>query len=98
MSYNNSGTETFTADSVVGISGEPVRIYSIYWVKETGAETMVVRSGTSDSGTIIIEQVSTADDGNFLDFGAEGILFPSGAFYDESTAITTATFTFKEEL
>ena len=93
-----SGSETLTADGVVGISGKPVRIFSIYWVKEAGAETMVVRSGTSASGDIIIEQVSTANDGNFLDLGGEGILFPSGAFYDEGTAITSATFTFRTEV
>lgn len=98
MSYSNSGTVTLTADGAVGTSGKPVRIYSIYWVKETGAETMVVRHGISSSASIVIEQVSTADDGNLLDFGAEGMLFPSGAFYDEGTAITTATFTFRVEL
>ena len=98
MSYSNSGTVTLTADSAIGASGKPVRIYSIYWVKGTGAETMIVRSGTSDSSAIIIEQVSTADDGNILDFGTEGILFPKGAFWDEGTAFDSATFTFTEEL
>lgn len=98
MSYSNSGTITFTADSVIGISGKPVRIYSIYWVKGTGAETMVVRSGTGATDAIIIEQVSIADDGNLLVFGAEGILFPNGAFWDEGTAIDSATFTFRSEL
>ena len=93
-----SGTVTLTADSVIGISGKPVRIFSIYWVKETGAETMVVRHGTSATSAIVIEQVSTADDGNLLVFGAEGMLFPNGAFYDEGTAITSATFTFSVEL
>lgn len=92
-----SGSVTFTADSVIGTSGKPVRIFSIYWIKEAGAEPMVVRSGTSASDTIIIESVSTANDGNLLDFGPEGILFPSGAFYDEGTAITSATFTFRTE-
>lgn len=98
MSYSNSGTLTVTADSVIGISGSPVRIYSIYWVKGTGAETMVVRSGSTSSGSIVIEQVSTADDGNLLVFGAEGMLFPLGAFFDISTAIDSATFTFRAEL
>ena len=83
MSYSNSGTVTLTADSAIGASGKPVRIYSIYWVKGTGAETMIVRSGTSDSSAIIIEQVSTADDGNILDVGTEGILFLKGAFWYE---------------
>ena len=98
MSYSNSGTVTLTADSAIGASGKPVRIYSIYWVKETGVETMVVRHGISATASIVIEQVSIADNGNFLDFGAEGILFPDGAFFDISTAITTATFTFRSEL
>ncbi len=97
MSYSNSGTQTFTADSVIGRSGEPVRIYSIYWVKGAGTEAMVVRHGEGATDTIIISHLSTASTGNFLDLGSEGMLFPSGAFYDEGTAITTATFTFRVE-
>lgn len=93
----NSGTITLTADSAIGASGKPVRIYTIYWIKGTGVETMVVRT-TNVSGGIVIEQVSVADDGNLLDFGTQGMLFPNGAFWDEGTAIDSATFTFSEEL
>lgn len=96
MSYSNSGTQTFTADSIVGRSGDPVRIYSIYWVKGAGVEPLVIRE-TNVSGTIIISHVSVASVGNFLDLGSEGILFPTGAFFDIATALTTATITFRTE-
>ena len=44
------GTQTFTADAILGdVAGTIVRIYTIYWVKETGAETMVIRSGSTAS-------------------------------------------------
>ncbi len=98
MSYSNSGSVTLTADSVLAQSGQPIRLYSIYWVKGAGTEAMVVRNGASASGTVWISHASTASTGNFLDLGSEGILFPDGAFYDEGTAITTATFTFRQEL
>lgn len=97
MSYSNSGTVTFTTDSVVGVSGKPVRIYNIYWVKAAGVEPLVVRSGTAATGTIIISHIPTASTGNLLDFGVEGILFPSGAFFDIAANLTTATFTFRVE-
>ena len=98
MSYSNSGTETLTADGVIGISGKPVRIYSAYWVKGAGTEPLVIRSGTTASGTIIISHASIASTGNFLDLGSEGILFPDGAFFDIATALTTATITYRVEV
>jgi len=97
MSYSNSGTVTYTADSVIGVSGKPVRIYSIYWVKGAGTEALVIRHGTAATDTVLISHASTASTGNFLDLGSEGILFPSGAFFDIATALTTATITFRSE-
>jgi len=77
----NSGTTLVTADSSVGVSGKPFRLFSYSMLSGATAGVVQLRNGTSTSGVIqkqIDGVISKSVDGEFVN----GLLFPLGLFVD----------------
>jgi hypothetical protein len=91
---SKGGTQRITADGVIGISGQPVRMYGAVIDSGATAANVIFRDGTSASATAIIDAVGTASRSIPIpDMPAEGILFPSGLFVDvdaNTDAVTVA--------
>lgn len=89
--FGTPGTVYTTADLALISSGKPVRVFLIHEIYEGSSTGSVLRNGTSASGTIYVSLKSIDSQGVTTDLGANGMLFPNGCFYDEGTAVTSAT-------
>jgi len=94
---NSSGSINLTADSAVGTSGKPIRLFAVNMLSGGTAGQLVLRNGTSDSASIWIREVGTANTGKTVEYGKHGILFPEGCFYDDDPNFTGVTFQYSEE-
>lgn len=86
-----------TSDGAVGTSGEATILYGIN-IKtdgETGG-VVVLRNGTSTSGTAVFTFTGTAQKSTNFDFGGNGVLFPDGLFYDEDANVTSSTVIYEQ--
>ena len=91
-----SGSEYHVADSVIGTSGKPVRVYNATWLSDATARDLVLRNGNSASGDIWVQ--APGDISNTVTINFEGgLLFPSGCFFDIGDAVSLA-ISFSEEL
>jgi len=93
-----SGAESHTADSVVGTSGNPIRLWAVNMLSAGTAGQLVLRNGTADTDAIWVREVGTVSTGKTVTYGQEGLLFPNGLFYDDDSNFTGVTFQFNEEL
>jgi hypothetical protein len=93
-----SGSVRLTGDGAVGASGKPIRVYSATQLSGATAGILVLRNGTSDSGTVYVQKtapvVSNTDTVNF----EGGLLFPGGCFFDKDTNTTAVVVEFTVEL
>lgn len=92
-----SGPAVLTADGVIGVSGKPVRIYSVVMLSGSGgAGELVLRNGTSASGTIYVKEDGSAashtDTYNF----AGGLTFQGGCFFDKDTNTDQIVVSFEQ--
>ena len=73
-----------TTDSVVGVSGKPVRIYNLNVLSGATAGQVKLYNGIDATGTLYIHEVcAVVSTGNGFDYGDSGLLFPGGCFYEE---------------
>jgi hypothetical protein len=80
------GSQRLTADGVVGISGHPVRVHSVVMLSGGGgAGELVLRDGTSASGTTYVIEAGTAASKTKTYNFEGGVYFPSGCFFDIDT-------------
>lgn len=80
------GSVRLTADGAVGTSGSPTRVYSVVMLSGAGgAGTLVLRNGTSASGTVYVQEDGTAASKTKTYNFCGGLLFPSGCFFDIDT-------------
>jgi len=93
----SSGSVQKTADSAIGSSGEPIRLFSVNMLSGGTAGQLVLRNGTSASADIWVREVGVANTGKTVSYGEHGILFPKGCFYDDDTNFTWVTFEFSVE-
>jgi len=77
-----AGTQVMTADAAVGVSGSPVRVFTVNLKSGGTAGNIVLRNGTTASGTVYLDFTGTINVGTIYDIGNEGMLFPGGCFYD----------------
>lgn len=84
MAMNSSGSVRLTADGAVGRSGVPCRVFlAVALSGAGGAGEIVLRNGTTAAGTVYVQQDGTAaSKTTILNFGAEGLVFPAGCFFD----------------
>lgn len=92
-----AGSKLFTADGVVGASGEPIRVYSIHIISGGTAGVVNLRDGTTVAGTIRVTETGVASTGKTIEYGEWGILFENGCFYDEDANVTSALITYAQE-
>ena len=94
---DNHGSEVFTADSAVGISGEPTRVFSATWRCDGATDVnLVLRNGTSASGTVYVQQAGT--NGVSVTQNWEGgLLFPDGCFFDKDADVAASVIEFRVE-
>ena len=93
------GSATYAADSVIGSSGAPTRIYSVTWTAGAGgAGEVVIRAGSTASGTIIYQKDGSLASHSDVQSWEGGLLFPTGAFWDKDANTDIAVFEFRTEL
>jgi len=92
----STGTKRVTADSAIGTSGKPVRVFAANWLSTGTAGVLVLRNGTSASGDIYLTMQGIVSQGQTFDIH-DGMLFPSGCFYDHDSNTTYATITYSVE-
>lgn len=83
----NSGSVRLTGDGSVGPSGEPFRVFSATFLSGGSAGTLVLRNGTSASGTVYVQQAGTASETVTINF-ENGLRFNSGCFFDIDANVT----------
>ena len=92
-----SGSVNVTADSIIGTSGRPIRLWAVNMLSDATAGELVLRNGTTSSGSIWVREQGVANTGNSVSYGEHGILFPNGMFYDDDSNFTSVTIQYSEE-
>jgi len=95
----HSGSTYLTADGAVGKSGSPTRVFTaIATAAAGGAGELVLRNGTSASGTVyFVKDGSDASHSDIFDFGPEGVVFPDGCFFDKDANTASVVIQFRNE-
>lgn len=91
------GTQRITADSAIGPSGKPIRLFCVSLVSGGTASVLSLLDGTSTGGTQFVSITGTVSTGTVINF-AGGMRFPNGLYADVDTNISSATFVFDYEL
>jgi len=91
-----TGNQYSTGDAVVGASGKPCRIWNVSWLSDGTARDLVLRNGSTASGTIYIQAGGTVSLTTTLNFEG-GKLFPDGCFFDFTASMVHAVFEFEME-
>ena len=95
--FQSSGSTTLTADGAVGIIGKPTRIFSATWICDGATNVnLVLRNGSSASGTVYVQQAGT-NAKSVTQNWHNGLLFPSGCFFDIDGDVASATIEFRSE-
>lgn len=94
MSSQLGGTQLVTADIALGVSGTPVRVKMIHVVSGGTAGVVILRNGTSASGTAYAQETGTINTGKTVYFGDSGIVFPAGCFVDVDANVTSVAVTY----
>lgn len=84
------GTTRITADSVIGQSGKPTRVYWVSLVSGVSASTLTLRNGTGGSDTAYDQIDGTASQSVTKNY-AGGILFPAGCYADVDANVSYVT-------
>ena len=92
------GTQLVTTDLAVGTAGRPIRVFTFHLVASGGgAGKAYLRNGTAATDDIYVQlDTSAASKGTQFD-SENGLLFPSGCFYDNSANVSFGIVTYLEE-
>lgn len=94
----NSGSQAFTStDVVIGTSGKPIRVFAISFLSAATAAVILIRNGTSGSGTAFVREDGVISTGKTVTYGQTGILFPAGCFLDVDANTTSGVISFAQE-
>lgn len=78
-----SGSIRLAADGVVGVSGKPVRVYSVVMLSGSGgAGELVLRNGAAATADIYVKEDGTAASHTKTYNFCGGLTFPAGCFFD----------------
>jgi hypothetical protein len=88
--------QVVTADAVVGTSGAATVCYGISITSDGTAGVVILRNGTTTSGTAVMTLTGTASTTDIFDFGGVGVLFPDGLFADVDAHTTSSTVLYKK--
>lgn len=91
------GSSLYTADAIVGgVAGKPVRIFSATWLSDGTARNLVLRNGSTASGTVYVQiagAISLTVTQNF----EGGLLFPGGCFLDYTASTVGVVLEYRTE-
>lgn len=90
---NFPGSEKFTADGVVGISGKPVRLFSIIVHSGATAGEINLYNGTGTGDPLFQEIVGDSNTSKIVNYTG-GLFFPNGLYYEESVDPTHSVLTY----
>lgn len=95
----NAGTQAITSgtDAAVGVSGVPVRVFTLHIISDGTAGVAILRNGTSSSGTAYVTETGTISTGKTVSYGTQGMMFPSGCFLDVDTHVVGGIITYAVE-
>lgn len=91
------GAVSVTADSVIGASGKPVRVWAVNMLSGGTAGQLVLRNGAAAGADIWVREVGTANTGKTVDYGETGVFFPAGCFYDDDSNFTHVVIQYSQE-
>lgn len=98
LANTNHGSQIATADSVIGVKSKPIRVFSATWLSSGGgAGELVLRNGSTNSDTVIVETDGTQSNTAVINFEG-GLLFPDGCFFDKDSNVTSVVVEYREEL
>lgn len=84
-----AGNTIVTADTVIGVSGRPVRVFSATYLSSGTAAALVLRNGTGAGDDALVQTADgTINVSITLNFGESGLLFPAGCFVDFDSDMT----------
>ena len=97
MFFKTTGSDILTGDGSVGTSGEPVRVFCTSHLSGATAGDLVLRNGTSASDTAYVTVAGAINDTVITEYGANGLLFPNGCWFDKDTNVTHVVVEFRVE-
>ena len=91
------GSTYYTADAIVGgVAGKAVRVFSATWLSDGTARDLVLRNGSTASGTIYVQAAGTISKTTTLGFEG-GLLFPGGCFLDFTASMVSVILEYRTE-
>jgi len=91
----NAGTQILGASGVIGVSAKPVRIFTVHIVCGTAAIAHV--TAATQAGTAVLKETGTANTGKTINYGDQGIYFPTGAYCSFETNVTRVVVTYSQD-
>lgn len=85
-----------TTSVVLGVSGKPIRVFNMSLLSGGTASVIQLKSGTSGSGTIFIQETGTISTGKTFDYGTHGHYFPTGCFVTVDANIVSAEISYSQ--
>ena len=92
-----AGAKRLVADGVIGQSGSPIRVHNAVILSGSGgAGVLVLRNGTSDSGTVYVQEDGTAASKTKTYNFIGGLVFPDGCFFDKDTNVDAVVVNYEQ--
>lgn len=86
-----------TADGVIGISGQPVRIYGLQVTSGATAGRVKLYDGTDATGTLLLDaDGEPSKTAAVPDMPSGGIYFPAGCFADIDANVTAVVADYEQ--
>ena len=97
IGVSKHGSVNITGEAEIGITGQPKYVYAVCVTAGSGgAATVVLRNGTTSSGTVYVTcPAVSASKGDIFILG-EGIHFPDGCFVDFDANTSSVTVSYDE--
>jgi hypothetical protein len=95
----NSGSQAIVSgtDAAIGTSGKPTRVFAVNFLSGGTAGVLILRNGTTASGTVFITENGVISSGKTATYGTSGVLFPAGCFMDVDANVTGGVVSYAQE-
>lgn len=95
----NAGTQAIASgtDAAIGTSGVKTRVFTVHLISDGTATVTSLRNGTSASASAFATETGTASTGKTINYGLQGLFFPSGCFLDVDAHCTGGIVTYTQD-
>jgi hypothetical protein len=95
----NAGTQAIASgtDAAIGTSGVATRVFTVHLISDGTATVTSLRNGTAASATAFATETGTASTGKTINYGLQGMMFPSGCFLDVDAHCIGGIVTYAQE-